>query len=190
MSCPRLRDLLNLLDRHVPLDEREAEHVARCVNLARSGLEARLDPFSRRCFEPGHFTASSFVLSPDASAVLLILHAKLGFWMQPGGHVDPEDADILTAARREVLEETGLRDVRLLGPISLLDVDVHPIPAHAAEPAHEHFDIRFLFRSPERALIDSDEVLGARWVPLPEVEAIRSDASVTRAVSRIRLRAV
>ncbi|MEN8041330.1 MAG: hypothetical protein ABFR95_07475, partial [Actinomycetota bacterium] len=45
-------------------------------------------------FEPGHFTASGFVTSPDGEALLLIHHGKLDRWLQPGGHIDPEDASV------------------------------------------------------------------------------------------------
>jgi 8-oxo-dGTP pyrophosphatase MutT (NUDIX family) len=188
---PRLASLLELLLSHRPLDEVEAEHRRRMIALARAGQARRLDPFSRSCFEPGHFTASSFVLSPDCDTLLLILHAKLGFWMQPGGHIDPEDPDVLVAARREVHEETGLATLELWPPgrpLGLLDLDIHGIPERRDEPAHEHFDLRFLFRSDSLALGDSDEIRGARWVPLHQVESMRSDASVMRAVTRLRQR--
>ena len=46
-------------------------------------------PFHRRQFEPGHFTASAFVLHPSNDSILLIFHEKLRLWLQPGGHVDP-----------------------------------------------------------------------------------------------------
>ena len=190
MSPARLQRLLQLLAQHPPLDERESDHLERMRRLADLGLAGRLDPFSRRCFVPGHFTASSFVLSPDDTSILLILHAKLGLWLQPGGHVDPTDPSVLIAARREVAEETGLCDLELLSPTglpqALLDVDIHLIPARPEEPAHEHFDLRFLFRSAGTALEGNDEVRGVRWVPLDQVGAVRSDASVMRAITRTR----
>jgi 8-oxo-dGTP diphosphatase len=44
-----------------------------------------------------------------------------GTWSVPGGHIDPDDANALTCARREVLEETGLpiRNVRSIGAWTL-----------------------------------------------------------------------
>jgi 8-oxo-dGTP pyrophosphatase MutT (NUDIX family) len=185
----RLTELRALLESHPPLDDTEAGHRERMLSLVDAGERGTVDPFARFTFAPGHFTASSFVLSPDLNAVLLILHAKLGFWMQPGGHVDPGDPDVLAAAQREVAEETGLEALELWPPGSaaaFLDLDIHPIPARKSEPAHEHFDLRFLFRSPRATISDSDEVHGAQWVPLGAFERVRSDASVMRAVSRIR----
>ena len=77
--------------------------IDRALDLARSS-----DPTDRDRFVPGHFTASGFVVSPDGSSLLLIHHRRLDRWLQPGGHIDPEDASPIAAAAREVTEETGV----------------------------------------------------------------------------------
>lgn len=142
--------------------------------------------FDRGHFVPGHFTASAFVLPPERDALLLIFHKKLSLWLQPGGHVEPGDASILAAARREVAEEVGLHDLSLIGGEgALFDIDIHPIPARIDEPAHEHFDVRFLFQASSREFSESDEVAGARWVPRSEIAASTSDESVRRAARKI-----
>lgn len=191
MPSPRLASLRALLAHHTPLDATEGEHQRRMLALADAGIAGSLDPFARSTFAPGHFTASSFVVGPDLVTVLLILHAKLGFWMQPGGHIDPDDSDVLAAGRRELAEETGLTALELWPDPArhgFLDLDIHTIPARKDEPQHEHFDLRFLFRSPTTQLTACDEVRGAQWVRLDSFEGIRSDASVMRAVQRIRQR--
>ena len=38
--------------------------------------------------------------------ILLLVHRRLGIWLQPGGHVDPGETP-WEAARRETVEETG-----------------------------------------------------------------------------------
>ncbi len=177
---PSLRDLLAA---HAPADDTEAAHRARMLAL----LDAA-DPFARTHFAPGHFTASAFVLSPDGDALLLILHRKLGRWLQPGGHIDPDDADVFAAARREVAEETGLTavDVDPAWP-RLLDLDVHAIPPHpkSGEPGHEHFDVRVLLRARTTALAAGEDVKDARWFPLDALPTIETDESVRRAVRKI-----
>ncbi len=34
------------------------------------------------------FTASAYILHPTESKILLLLHKKLGKWLQPGGHIE------------------------------------------------------------------------------------------------------
>ncbi len=179
----RAAHLAALLDRFEPVDAQEAAHHA----ALRAHCEAPGDPFARDHWSPGHFTASAFVLSPEEDALLLIYHGKLGRWLQPGGHIDPDDADVVAATLREVAEETGLTAVERLGD-GLFDVDVHVIPARKSEPEHLHLDARFLLRAHTRAFRAGSDALGARWVPLGEVNALESDASVMRAVRRLLAR--
>ena len=182
---PTLREQVSMaLETHKSSDERERGFVERMKSLAR-GVE---DPFSRASFEPGHFTASAFVLSPCGGRLLLILHSKLDLWLQPGGHIDETDSSLVDAARREAQEETGLRGLRTVpSGAGLFDVDIHPIPANRkkAEPAHEHFDLRFLFVSESSELRAGSDALAARWVPLDEVTDAGTDDSVLRALRKI-----
>lgn len=138
---------------------------------------------ARSHFMPGHFTASAFVLSPDDQDLLLIFHGKLHRWLQPGGHVDPQDEHTLAAARREVLEEVDLSDMSTVG--GLFDLDVHEIPALRGEPGHKHFDLRYLFRAGTRQVQAGSDARDVRWVPLAHVTEVESDASVMRAVRKL-----
>ncbi len=142
-------------------------------------------PFSRGHFAPGHFTARSFVLSPDGQELLLIYHGKLHRWLQPGGHIDPEDVDVLTAARREVEEEVGIVDLSLVGT-GLFDVDIHQIPPLRDEPAHEHFDLRFLFRATSADFTVGSDAKDGKWFAFDAISEAESDRSVMRAVEKLR----
>lgn len=177
--------LAELLRSHQPSDEAEEAHRDAILAL----LDGPEDPFSRASYTPGHVTASAFVLSPDRSQVLLIWHSKLHRWLQPGGHLDPGDADVVAAARREVAEETAVVDVSP-GPgfPTLLDVDVHVIPPNPkrGEPEHRHFDVRVALVAESDRIAAGDDALDARWVRLDEVAAMETDASVLRAVARLR----
>jgi 8-oxo-dGTP pyrophosphatase MutT (NUDIX family) len=176
----RLQNLVEMLERHRGADAAEETHRRRMLELAGSPG----DPFYRKHFVPGHFTASAFILSPDRSSLLLIYHSKLHRWLQPGGHVEPGDADILAAAGREIVEEVGMA-APPLAVEGVFDVDIHPIPARKDEPEHEHFDVRFLFQAPAVDVTAGSDATECRWVPLEEVTVSLTDASVMRAVAKV-----
>ncbi len=173
--APALR---SLLQGFIPADPLEASHQHDMLAL----LDAR-DPFARDHFSPGHFTASAFVLSPDGGRLLLIFHEKFRRWLQPGGHIEPEDADLAASALREVAEETNVTDLSIVN--RLFDVDVHAIPARKGDPAHHHFDVRVLLRAHSESLTAATDALAAKWVPLAEVHTVETDESVLRAVRKI-----
>lgn len=136
-----------------------------------------------RCYHrdhlPGHLTASAFVVDCQAARVLLVRHARLGRWLQPGGHADG-DEDLQAVAFREVLEETGIRNAQLLQP-SFFDIDIHPIPAHAGFPGHDHYDVRYLLEADASLPVTvSEESLDVRWIELSRMEHFTRDPSIQR----------
>ncbi len=133
------------------------------------------DPYGRDPRED-HVTGSGFVVSPCRSFTLLMHHAKLDRWLQPGGHCDG-DPDVAGVAAREVFEETGLR-ARLLSR-RLFDIDIHEIPARGDAPAHFHYDLRFLFEAdPANPLLGNEESHDLRWVALEDLPRYAPQRSV------------
>ena len=181
---PRSARLLGVLEGHDPADDLEAGYLAQL----RDVLVAQPDPFGRDQCALGHFTASAFVLHPDGGSLLLIFHSKLHRWLQPGGHVEADDPDLLDAARREVHEETGVVELDVLLSGRPLDVDVHPIPARGSEAAHLHFDVRFLFQARTGVATAGSDAADVRWVRLEAIDTLETDESVRRAVRKIRSR--
>lgn len=117
----------------------------------------------------GHVTGSGFVVSPCRVHTCLIHHAKLDRWLQPGGHCDGL-RDAAATAAREVVEETGLVAARLVSPY-VFDIDIHEIPARGDDPAHLHYDMRYLFEVPQGAVLEADDdSVGLAWVPLARLE--------------------
>lgn len=172
------RALNELLRRYAAAWPAEAALAARFAAF----VAAHPDCLLRSCV-PGHVTASAWIVAPDGARALLTHHRKLGRWLQLGGHVDGEPA-VERAALREAEEESGLPGMcceRWAGPeLVPLDLDVHPIPARGAEPAHDHWDVRFLLRAPAGPLVVSAESHDLRWCTPDEVAALTGEESVLR----------
>jgi 8-oxo-dGTP pyrophosphatase MutT (NUDIX family) len=169
-----------LLDRY---ERRNAEEHA-TIERMRSLLRDREAAFERDCFEPGHFTSSAWIVSRERRAALLTHHRKLERWLQLGGHVDG-DPDVLASALREAEEESGLSGFIALPrneQPEILDVDIHAIPARGAEPAHAHFDVRFLFEVSDAQPIHRQETESkeVRWFAPAEVEERFKEESLLR----------
>lgn len=133
---------------------------------------------------PGHITGSAWTVNVHHNKVLLVHHAKLKKWLQPGGHADGNE-DILQVALRELEEETGLQSVKLILP-GIFDLDIHPIPVRKDFPDHFHYDVRFLFEADEQEpIMVSEESLDVRWVPLYELHSLTDNISIHRMAEKI-----
>lgn len=132
-------------------------------------LRAREQGWSRAC-AGAHLTASSLVCAPDGQ-VLLTLHARLGRWLQTGGHLESTDGSLEEAALREAEEESGLTGLTLDRTPLLLSR--HEVPCGTVRPTY-HLDVQYLVRSPDaRPPSISDESSDLRWFApdaLPEVD--------------------
>jgi 8-oxo-dGTP pyrophosphatase MutT (NUDIX family) len=177
---PSRSELISLLTDYDPADADEQRYRLAMLDLA----AAASDPFDRTDYSPGHFTASAFVLHPEGDRILLIHHAKLGIWVQPGGHVDPDDATLIGAAAREVTEETGVARLEPILP-GLVDVDIHVFAGHGDQPQHQHYDLRFAFIAGDDALAPTSEVGEAVWATPAALDALGVDVSVTRPAGKL-----
>jgi len=177
------RDLISALEGYAPASPEEAASLDRI----RRFVAAPGDPFVRANPE-GHVTGSAVVARPDGSAFLLVHHRKLRRWLQPGGHTDSTDASVYDAALREAREETGISRFGVPIADAILDVDVHAIPAHGNDPAHSHFDVRYLLTSQETVHAENaeDPARPMRWMTLDEARSRGADASLLRALEKAR----
>jgi 8-oxo-dGTP diphosphatase len=125
-----------------------------------------------------HFTASGIVLDGDGH-VLLIHHRRRGWWVNPGGHIDP-DEDPVQAVLREVAEETGITGQILAEPrfshpaVTVLPppftICVQDIPGTGGAAPHQHIDMIYVLTPITRDITPQlTEVAGCEWVPLAKV---------------------
>ncbi|MFO1469452.1 MAG: NUDIX hydrolase [Turneriella sp.] len=132
----------------------------------------------QRLHLPGHITGSAWIVDPGRTQTLLVHHAKLNIWVQPGGHADG-DEDILSVALREAREETGLNALSVVP--DFFDIDIHTIPARPDIGQHDHYDVRFLFEAdPAQRIVVSEESHDAKWIALGKLEDCTREHSVLR----------
>ncbi|GGB99422.1 NUDIX hydrolase [Cellulomonas carbonis] len=125
----------------------------------------------RRDGGPEHVTASCFVLTPDLSHVLLSLHRKGGFWVQLGGHLEPDDASVSDAAHREAAEEGGVDalDVPWRAPV---DLDRHALSDRFGR-CRVHWDVGYVaFAAHGAQPTTSDESDDVAWFPVDELPPV------------------
>jgi 8-oxo-dGTP pyrophosphatase MutT (NUDIX family) len=136
----------------------------------------------------GHITSSAWVVNEARDKVLMTHHKKLDIWIQLGGHIEAEDNTIYEACERELREESGLKDFKLLSD-EIFDIDVHKFPASAnGFPEHFHLDIRLLFQASSEEEINFDvlESNEVAWIPIKEVEKYQNARSVMRMVEKVK----
>lgn len=167
---PHRKSLSGMLERYAAAHPERREVAQRVLAFVASTP----DCFCRSCLQ-GHITGSAWLLNPAGDKVLLTLHRNLKRWMQLGGHADG-DADVPRVALREATEESGIRGIRILCP-EIMDVDIHPIPARPAkgEPAHFHYDIRFLMQAPHENYAISDESDDLAWWTSADIQSRRAE---------------
>ncbi len=143
------------------------------------------------CFDrnllPGHVSASSWIINPTRTHTLLLLHRKLGLWLQPGGHADG-DNDMVRVALKEAAEETGIEasHIKLVSK-AIFDVDIHTVYESEHDPRHEHYDIRFLLEIDDQLpLPGNEESHQIAWIPLNRVSHFNSALSLHRLVRKTR----
>lgn len=137
----------------------------------------------------GHITVGAFVYCKREDKFLVLYHRDLKMYLYPGGHVDSSDLSLVAAAKRELIEETGLSNFTIFNDGDIpIDIDTHIIPFNERVnmPEHYHFDFRYLFFVNEvcDAVLDREECSNYKWVSSND---LLNDINYGNAVSKIKL---
>ena len=122
-----------------------------------------------------HMTTSAWIVNKERTKVLMAYHNIYDSWGWLGGHADG-DEDLLRVIRKEVAEESGLKNIRLLQDgiygINILTVFPHYKRGKYVN-AHLHFDVEYVFEADEAEAVrmKPDENSGVGWVSIEEINA-------------------
>ena len=170
-----MEHLISQIEAYTPFNEQEIRDKAQILAFLRSGAEliTRENPVA-------HLTASAWVVSPDRSQVIMVYHNLYKSWSWMGGHADG-DWDLLRVAKKEVMEECGLKDLTVVSPdifsLEVLCVDGHEKRGQYLS-SHLHLNVTYLFEADPAQLlrIKPDENSGVAWVAVEDVSEKTNEA--------------
>ncbi len=163
-----MNELLEQIKNYEPKDEREKVDKEVILDFA-----SKNDNILTRDNKIAHFTASGWITNKDRNKILMIYHNIYNSWAWVGGHADG-DADLFHVVKKEIEEETGITNVKLLSNgiygLNVLTVFNH-IKRGKQVNAHLHFDIEYLLEADEKdsIRIKEDENSKVGWVPIDKI---------------------
>lgn len=182
-------DIKNIIIQYLNFYPGEKDNLRQLLELVNDNINDSTNLFNRKNFQ-GHITASGFIYCIEESKLLLLEHKALKKFLQPGGHVELVDGEMLDTAKREIFEETGLKDLDIVSisdDINIpFDINTHLIPANEkkAENEHYHHDFRYLFTIDkiEDVELDYNESTGYKWISIDE---LRNDEKFSYVIDKI-----
>ena len=164
-----LEELKGKIENYKPYNEQEKQDKKVMLDYINN-----FDNILTRENEFGHFTASSWVVNNQRTKVLMIYHNIYNSWTWTGGHADGEH-DLLGTAVRELKEETGVTNVKVLKPdiFSLENICVNGhVKRGKYVSSHVHLNLTYLLEvdEKEKLKIKEDENSGVRWIPIEDID--------------------
>ncbi|MBV7275173.1 NUDIX hydrolase [Clostridiaceae bacterium UIB06] len=162
-------------------EEKDKEIILRCVDM--------FDDVLTRQNEIAHMTSSAFVLNKSKDKVLMVHHNIYNSWAWTGGHADGEE-DLLAVALREVMEETGVKNI---SPITsdIFSLDILPVLGHIKKgkyvSAHLHLSVAYLavVDENETLVVKADENSGVKWIPIDEVNTYSNEPHMRKIYQKL-----
>ncbi|MCI8273019.1 MAG: NUDIX hydrolase [Clostridia bacterium] len=164
-----MNKLREQIEKYKPYNEQEEKDKQTMLKYIDS-----FDDVLTRKNEFGHFTASSWVVNKEKTKILMIYHNIYKSWSWTGGHADGK-ADLLGTAIRELKEETGIKNVKILDSniysLEIVGVDGH-VKRGEYVSSHEHLNLTYLLEVDEKEVLQvkEDENSEVKWINIEDVE--------------------
>lgn len=129
-----------------------------------------------------HFCVTVYIFDKETEKFVFLKHKKLQKWLPAGGHIE-ENENPIDAAKREVFEETGIKNLNFISAdiktdnISNLLINPFGIQLNKIKENHEHFDLIYLatIDKQEDLILNITESEGIKEYSLEEILDINFD---------------
>lgn len=160
--------LLNDIKNYKPINEQEERDKAQMLQFMTQNSN-----YLERENQIAHFTTSIWTVNKERTKTLMIYHNIYNSWSWIGGHADGCE-DLRSVALRELQEETGVKDAKLVSneifSLETLTVDGH-VKKGAYVPSHLHLNVTYLAEADEdeALVVKEDENQAVKWWTFEEV---------------------
>lgn len=169
-----MKKLLEEIKNYIPANEQEQRDKEQMLNF----MQANENCLSREN-TVAHFTTSIWTVNKERTKTLMVYHNIYDSWAWIGGHADGI-ADLAEVALRELQEETGVKNAKLVSDeifsIESLTVDGH-IKKGNYVPCHLHFNVTYLAEADEteNLVVKEDENQGVKWFSFEDALAASTE---------------
>lgn len=175
LKSEKLKNLRTQIENYEPYNQQEEKDKQIMLNYIDT-----FDNILTRENNFAHFTASSWVMNKEKTKVLMIYHNIYQSWSWTGGHSDGE-ANMLKVAIKELKEETGVKEVKVLNDNNIFSIEILTVDGHKKRgnyiPSHLHLNITYLLEVDEKEIvrIKEDENSGVKWFLIEEVKKVSNE---------------
>ncbi|CUH95957.1 hypothetical protein P22_2045 [Propionispora sp. 2/2-37] len=136
-----------------------------------------------------HVTSSACAVNKKRDKLLMVHHNVYKTWSWPGGHADGEE-NLLAVAIKELKEETGVRNCRVVLP-DIFSLDILPVLGHCKRQqyvsAHLHLSVAYLLEvnETETFCVKQDENSAVKWMAMDAVSQCTPEPHMQEVYAKI-----
>lgn len=180
--------LLNVLHDYLLIFPKEQERQSLVLDYLQKHSDEEITNWNN--FD-GHIVVGGFIYAKKEHKFLVLYHRDLKMFLYPGGHINKDDSNPLNAVKREIFEETGIKNLEQVklskSELIPLDIDTHKIDYNKRLnlPEHYHFEFRYLFTINNilDIKIDTSEISKYKWI---NIEELSSETKYGKILTKIR----